>query len=55
VCADLILGGYVNAIPLDETVDAVYDVGRMLPHELKVTGLGGLSLAPSAVAMPRQR
>ena len=55
VCADLILGGYVNAIPLDETVDAVYDVGRMLPRELKVTGLGGLALAPSAVAMPRQR
>lgn len=55
VCADLILGGYVNPIPLDETVDAVYAVGRMLPSELKVTGLGGLSLAPSAVAMPRQR
>ena len=55
VCADLILGGYVNPIPLDETVDAVYAVGRMLPSELKVTGLGGLSLAPSALAMPRQR
>jgi L-serine dehydratase len=55
VCADLILGGYVNPIPLDETVDAVYAVGRMLPSELKVTGLGGLSLAPSAVAMPRHR
>lgn len=55
VSADLILGGYINPIPLDETVDAVYSVGRMLPSELKVTGLGGLSLAPSALAMPRQR
>jgi L-serine dehydratase len=55
VCADLILGGYLNPIPLDETIDAVYAVGRMLPRELKVTALGGLALAPSAQAMPRLR
>jgi L-serine dehydratase len=52
VCADLVLGGYVNPIPLDETVDAVYAVGQMLPRELKCTALGGLSLAPSAAMMP---
>jgi L-serine dehydratase len=55
VCADLILGGYGNPIPLDETVDAVYAVGKMLPCELKVTALGGLALAPSAQALPRLR
>jgi L-serine dehydratase len=55
VCADLILGGYQNPIPLDETVDAVYAVGRMMPRELKVTALGGLALAPSAQALPRLR
>lgn len=55
VCADLILGGYVNPIPLDETIDAVYAVGKMLPRELKVTALGGLALTPSALAMPRIR
>jgi L-serine dehydratase len=55
VCADLILGGYVNPIPLDETIDAVYAVGRMLPRELRCTALGGLSLAPSALALPRLR
>jgi L-serine dehydratase len=55
VCADLILGGYANPIPLDETVDAVYAVGKMLPCELKVTALGGLALAPSARALPRLR
>ncbi|HET90698.1 MAG TPA: hypothetical protein ENN99_08175 [Chloroflexi bacterium] len=53
VCADLILGGYENPIPLDETIDAVYAVGRMLPRELKVTALGGLALAPSAQALGR--
>ena len=54
VCADLILGGYINPIPLDETIDAVYAVGRLLPRELKCTARGGLALAPSARALPRQ-
>jgi len=51
LCADLILGGYANPIPLDETIDAVYAVGQMLPAELKCTALGGLSIAPSALKM----
>jgi L-serine dehydratase len=55
VCADLILGGYVNPIPLDETIDAVYAVGKILPRELKVTALGGLAQTPSALALPRLR
>jgi len=54
VCADLILGGYINPIPLDETIDAVYAVGRLLPRELKCTARGGLALAPSARTLPRQ-
>ena len=53
VCADLILGGYENPIPLDETIDAVYAVGKMLPSELRCTALGGLSITPSALALPR--
>jgi len=53
VCADLILGGYVNPIPLDETIDAVYAVGKLLPRELRCTARGGLALAPSALALPR--
>ena len=51
VRADLILGGYVNPIPLDETIDAVYAVGKMLPAELRCTTLGGLAVTPSAKAM----
>jgi L-serine dehydratase len=51
VCADLILGGYQNPVPLDETIDAVYAVGKMLPQELRCTALGGLSMAPSALAL----
>jgi L-serine dehydratase len=55
VCADLILGGYVNPIPLDDTIDAVYAVGKMLPRELRCTALGGLAATPSAAALPRLR
>ncbi|MBN2433570.1 MAG: L-serine ammonia-lyase, iron-sulfur-dependent, subunit alpha [Acidobacteria bacterium] len=54
VCADLILGGYRNPIPLDETVDAVLDTGRMMPAELRVTSRGGLALCPSARALCRR-
>jgi L-serine dehydratase len=55
VCADLILGGYSNPVPLDETIDAVMEVGRMLPRELRCTALGGLATTPSALAMKRLR
>jgi L-serine dehydratase len=51
LCADLVLGGYANPVPLDETIDVVYDVGRMLPSELRCTARGGLALAPSAQAI----
>jgi len=51
VCADLVMGGYVNPIPLDETIDAVMSVGNMLPRELRCTALGGIAMAPSAQRM----
>jgi len=51
VCADLVMGGYVNPVPLDETIDAVMSVGHMLPRELRCTALGGIALAPSALRM----
>lgn len=53
LCADLVLGGYETPVPLDETVDAVDSVGRMLPEELRCTSRGGLAICPSALALPR--
>ena len=53
LCADLVLGGYENPVPLDETVDAVDSVGRMLPEELRCTSRGGLAICPSAQCLPR--
>jgi L-serine dehydratase len=54
-CADLILGGYRNPIPLDETIDASYEVGRALPGALRCTARGGCAVTPSALAMRRLR
>ncbi len=51
VSADLVLGGYPNPIPLDETVDAVYAVGLAMPPELRCTSRGGLAVTPSARAL----
>jgi L-serine dehydratase len=51
VCADLVLGGYHNPIPLDETIDASMAVGRSLPSELRCTALGGIAATPSAQAL----
>jgi L-serine dehydratase len=42
-------------VPLDETIDAVYEVGRLLPSELRCTARGGLAMAPSARTMKRLR
>lgn len=53
VCADLVMGGYENPIPLDETIDAVYAVGKMLPSALRCTARGGLAITPSALRLGR--
>jgi len=54
VCADLVMGGYQNPIGLDETIDAVYAVGRMMPAELRCTARGGLAVTPSALKIVRR-
>ena len=55
VNADLILGGYQNPVPLDETIDAMYAVGKMLPVELRCTSKGGIAVAPSALGLASRR
>jgi L-serine dehydratase len=46
--ANMALAGYDKVIPLDETLTAMDQVGRMLPYELRCTGLGGLSVTPTS-------
>jgi len=41
--ANMALAGVDPVIPLDEVITSMYEVGLMLPRELRCTGLGGLA------------
>jgi len=43
-CANMALAGYDPVIPLDEVIETMDRVGKALPHELRCTALGGLSI-----------
>lgn len=47
-CANMALAGFDHIIPFDETVAAMDKVGRALPHELRCTALGGLSMTKTS-------
>lgn len=52
-CANMALAGYDAVIPLDEVIAAMDEVGRSLPHALRCTGLGGLSVTQTARSIER--
>ncbi len=45
--ADMALAGVESRIPVDEVIDAMGEVGRRLPVELRETALGGLAATPT--------
>jgi L-serine dehydratase len=47
-CANLALAGFDHVIPLDEVITAMDNVGKSIPHELRCTALGGLSVSPTS-------
>ena len=47
-CANMALAGYSEVIPLDQVIEAMDEVGKSLPSELRCTGLGGLSVTRAA-------
>jgi L-serine dehydratase len=47
-CANMALSDYDPVIPLDEVIQAMDEVGRMLPSALRCTALGGLSVTETA-------
>lgn len=53
-CANMALAGFDRVIPLDETIDSMYKVGKMLPAELRCTGNGGLSITPTAIKLYKE-
>jgi L-serine dehydratase len=54
-CADLVLGGYHNPIPLGESVAASLEVGRALQPQYRCTSLGGLAMTPAAKVLAKRR
>ena len=48
--AELALAGIGSAIPVDEVIDTMRQVGDSLPSALKETGKGGVAASPTGVA-----
>jgi L-serine dehydratase len=45
------LCGIKHIVPFDETVEAMYRVGKSMPHELRETAMGGLAATPTACGL----
>ncbi len=53
-CANMALADYDPVIPLDEVVQTMDAVGRMLPSSLRCTALGGLSITKTSREIEKQ-
>lgn len=47
-CADMAIAGIRSAVPPDEVIDAMRDIGEAMPKALRETGEGGLARTPMA-------
>jgi L-serine dehydratase len=52
-CANMALAGFDPVIPLDEVLQAMDQVGRSMPCELRCTALGGLSVTKTSLEIQR--
>lgn len=52
--ADLALAGIKSLVPFDEVVEAMYEVGKMMPEALRETALGGLASTPTGQCINRR-
>jgi L-serine dehydratase len=53
-CANMALSGYDPVIPLDEVIQTMDAVGKMLPSALRCTGYAGLSVTRTAKEIEKQ-
>ncbi|MTV48018.1 L-serine ammonia-lyase, iron-sulfur-dependent, subunit alpha [Heliobacillus mobilis] len=54
VAAEMALAGIKSAIPVDEVIDAMGNVGGSLPKSLRETALGGLAATPTGRAWSKK-
>ena len=52
--ADLALAGVKSIVPFDEAVEAMYKVGKALPHTLRETALGGMAATPTGIRLRKE-
>jgi L-serine dehydratase len=45
------LAGFDEVIPLDEVIQTMDEVGKSIPHQLRCTALGGLSVTNTSKAI----
>lgn len=54
VAADMALAGITSAIPVDQVVDAMYQVGSAMPTAFRETSEGGLAATPKGKALAKE-
>ena len=54
VAAEMALAGVKSRIPVDEVIQAMGSIGRMMPVALRETALGGLAQTPTARRIEKQ-
>ncbi|MCB2305172.1 L-serine ammonia-lyase, iron-sulfur-dependent, subunit alpha [Clostridium estertheticum] len=52
--ADLVMSGVTSRIPFDDTIIAMYKVGKQLPCELRETAMGGLATTPTGLKLAKE-
>jgi len=52
--ADLVMAGVESKIPFDDTVSAMYKVGKGLPASLRETGLGGCAATKTGIELRKK-
>lgn len=52
--ADLVMAGITSKIPFDDTVEAMYRVGRDMPSTLRETAMGGLAITKTGLELNKK-
>lgn len=54
ISADMALAGILTIIPLDEVIETMYKVGKILSPTLKETAMGGLAVTPTGIRITKE-
>lgn len=52
--ANMALSDFDSLIPIDEVIDAMNEVGKLMPRQLLCTGLGGIATCPTSSAIEKR-